>query len=324
MTRILRQYQEGYCRTGSWVVRLFACLLAMWLDVATAAPARQVKHVPDIALILSSEAYPLRQAADGFQERLQALCRTGTRCPSVIALSLSEMEARSLRHPRLFVSIGSAAARHLLERYPTAHQLHLMVSKNTHSAPSSSPVSALFIEQPPGRLLDFLHFLLPDRRRIGILSTEDSQVFVELLEGHAQRHGLDLRDRMIDDTEGIGKQLHALNRSIDLLLSLPDPAIFNRQTLATILLACYQDRIPVIGFSAGMTRAGALASPLYTPPEKIGSEGADLALRLLHGAAPFRAYSQYFEVTVNRRVAQALHLHLPTDAELDDWLEEMQ
>jgi ABC-type uncharacterized transport system substrate-binding protein len=323
VTRIFRQYQEGDRRSSSWVVSLFACLLVMWLDVASSSPAKHVKHIPDIVLILSSEAPPLRQVAEGFQERLQTLCRTGTRCPSVVALSLSEMDVRSPHHPRLFVSIGTSAARYLLKRYPTAHQLHLMVSKNTHSTPSSSRVSALFIEQPPGRLLDFVHFLLPERRRIGVLSTEDSQTFVELLAGQAPRHGLDLRDRMIDDTEHIGKQLHALNRSIDLLLALPDPAIFNRQTLATILLACYQDRIPVIGFSAGMTRAGALAS-LYTPPDKIGSEGAELALRLLHGATPFRAYPQYFEVSINRRVAQALYLHLPTEAELDDWHEEVQ
>ncbi len=323
MTRIFRQYQEGDRRSSSWVVSLFACLLVMWLDVASSSPAKHVKHIPDIVLILSSEAPPLRQVAEGFQKRLQSLCHTGTHCPSVVTLSLSEMDARSLRHPRLFVSIGTSAAHHLLEHYPAAHQLHLMVSKNTHSAPSSSQVSALFIEQPPSRLLDFVHFLLPERRRIGVLSTEDSQIFVDLLEYQTQQHGMDLHDRMIDDTEHIGRQLHALNRSIDLLLALPDPAIFNRQTLATILLACYQDHIPVIGFSAGMTRAGALAS-LYTPPEKIGSEGAELALRLLHGAAPLRAYPQHFEITINRRVAQALYLHLPTDAELDEWQEEVQ
>jgi len=323
VTRIFRQYQEGYRHTGSGVLHLFACLLAMWLGITTSTQARQVPRTPDIALILSTDTPPLQEAVKGFQERLQTLCHPETRCPSVLVLSLSDMDTRSLRHPRLLVSIGTSATLYLLEHYPTAPQLHLMVSKNTHSTPSSSQVSALFIEQPPDRLLDFVHFLLPERRRIGALSTENSQAFVELLAGQTQRHGMELRDRMIDDTERIGKQLHALNRGIDLLLALPDPTIFNRQTLATILLACYQDRIPVIGFSAGMTRAGALAS-LHTPPEKIGSEGAELALRLLHGAAPMHAYPQYFEVTVNRRVAQALHLHLPTDTELDDWYEEAQ
>jgi len=323
VTRIFRQDQEGYRHTDTGILHLFACLLAMWLGLPPSVLARPVPPAPDIVLILSTNTPPLRQAAEGFRQRLQTLCRTEARCPSVLALSLSEMDTSSLHHPRLFISIGTSAARYLLERYPTAPQLHLMVSKNTHSPPRGSRVSALFIEQPPGRLLDFVRFLLPERRRIGVLSTADSQVFVESLASRTQQHGLDLYDRMIDDTEHIGKQLHALNRSIDLLLALPDPAIFNHQTLATILLACYQDHVPVIGFSAGMTRAGALAS-LYTPPKQIGSEGAELALRLLHGAAPLRTYPRYFEITVNRRVAQALYLHLPTDAELDDWYEEAQ
>ncbi len=285
--------------------------------------AADTAEAPDIALILSSDARPLRQAASGFKERLKRLCRARPKCPSLAEYPLTRFDTDLTQPPRLLVAIGTPAARRVLERYPSVRQLHLMVSQNRYHSSAMHAVSALFIEQPPARLLEFIRFLLPDQRRIGVLSTDQSRHFIAQLEQQARFRDLDLRDRMITASEHIGRELHTLNRTIDLLLAIPDSAIFNRRTLATILLVCYQDRIPVIGFSAGMTRAGALAS-LYTPPQRIGEEGAGHALQLLDGAPPFHRFPVHFEMKINRRVAQALHLRLPTDNELSEWREGMR
>lgn len=200
--------------------------------------------------------------------------------------------------------------------------MHILVSRSDHAPhrKTATRASAIYLEQPLERQLAFTRFLMPHKRRIGVLLSSYTNNRRGQLESLAQEWGFDLQIAEVTSAEQIGKQIRMLSDRIDVLLALPDPTVFNSKTLAGILLTTYRNRIPVIGFSEGMIKAGAIAG-IYSSAQTVGTEAADASLRLLRvrGDAPFEAYPTLFKARVNRNVARALHIHLPTDSQIARW-----
>jgi len=200
---------------------------------------------------------------------------------------------------------------------PRTRQLHILISQNDFAqvATCCDKAHAIYLEQPLLRQLDFIRFLLPDRRRVAVLLGEYSAHHREELESLGRGTGLDLQFREVASSDDIGRLLHELRDEADVLLSLPDPSIYNQNTLANILLSTYRNQIPTIGFSRGMVKAGALAA-LHSTPQTVGREAAEKALALLDGEQDSNAYPARHDFSVNPTVARSLHLQLPTDDDM--------
>ena len=111
-----------------------------------------------------------------------------------------------------------------------------------------------------------------------------------------------------------------------MLLALPDPLAFNRNTAQSLFLTSYRYRDPVLGYSRSMTRAGALLS-LHSSPAQIGRQTAEWVTHALitvpvHLPAP--AYPAYFSISINEQVARSLGFTLPSAAELEKRLGEVR
>jgi len=251
------------------------------------------------------------------------LCAERTDCPRTRSIDLPGLPSAMQQKPGLIVSLGHKASLQAVKDAGDTPQLHVLVSETQHQLHINGEhrVSALYLEQPLSRQLDFIRFLFPDRRRIGVLLGEHSETLGKPLEALTEAAGLDLHVIRIDSPRDIGKRLNAQAGAIDVLLALPDPAIYNRETLAGMFLTAYRNRIPVIGFSESMIRAGAIGG-IYSSPATIGSEAAQRALELLDGRDPVATYPSLLAVRVNRSVAGALHIQLPTDSEIQRWKEE--
>ncbi|MDO9189477.1 MAG: ABC transporter substrate binding protein, partial [Sulfurimicrobium sp.] len=98
----------------------------------------------------------------------------------------------------------------------------------------------------------------------------------------------------------------------DVLLAVPDPLVFNKGTVQSLLLTTYRYQDPVIGFSHAYVKAGALAS-VHTMPEQVGRQAADVILRTLGSRPawlPPPENPKYFSVSVNYQVARSLGLSI--------------
>ncbi len=273
-----------------------------------------------LLLLLSADSPRYRTVEQRFRARLAEHCREAPACPQV-RIALADGAEQPVPAPRLVVALGHKASNTALLRHASTPQLHVMVSRSHFLERAPGPkVSAIYLEQPPARLLAFARFLLPERRRIGVLLGREGLWRPDRLRtiGHEAR--IEMRIVEVAGSDEIGRRLRRLRSRIDLLLALPDPLVYNRATLATILLATFRDRIPVVGFSRGMVKAGAVAA-LFSSPQSVGTEAADRAWQLLQGAAASRGFPRRFETAVNRRVAGALHLTLPSDREIERWRE---
>ena len=105
---------------------------------------------------------------------------------------------------------------------------------------------------------------------------------------------------------------------------LPDQSIYNRDTLKGILLTTYRSRIPVISYSPGHVKSGALAA-IYSSPGDIGRHLANLINQRHEGRLNTNnkmVYAEYYSIATNQRVARSLGLKLPSEEKLRQLIDE--
>ena len=182
--------------------------------------------------------------------------------------------------------------------------------------------SAVFLDHPPERQLRFLRLLLPEAKRVGLLISEAQRKDLQNLQTSAETQGLRLSIETVTGqdpralNESLNDGLQRLVTKTEVLLAWPDNSIFNPLSIQNILLSTYRQRVPLLGFSAAYTKAGALAS-LYSSVESLAEQTAEMAQTvLLQNVLPSPQYPKKFEVSFNRQVGRSLGVYLPTEAEL--------
>ena len=161
--------------------------------------------------------------------------------------------------------------------------------------------------------------LQPKLAAEAVLCTDGSMA----LAAAAMERKLRLSAQQVMGESDLAPALQKLLPDTDLLLALPDAAVFNAGTIQLILLSTYRHQRPLIGFSASYTRAGAILS-LFSTPRQIGAQAADmLRAALASGRLPPPQYPREFQVAANPHVARSLGLSLDSEDGLLQRLREM-
>ena len=194
-----------------------------------------------------------------------------------------------LRKYDLVVTVGLAAARAVIARTGTLPTqpptLCLLIPRQAFErlAPRGDGrprrISAVYLDQPLSRQLDLLRIALPGRNRIGVvLGPTSAGVANDLREG-ARERDLTINTAEIAESSGVYAALQRVLPASDALLALPDPVAFNATTVYGMMLTTYRAQVPVIGFSEGLVKAGALLG-LYSTANQVGRQGAEVAGRV--------------------------------------------
>ncbi|MFM1906586.1 MAG: hypothetical protein RLZZ591_263 [Pseudomonadota bacterium] len=284
-------------------------LLAVWIALASG-----LSQAANIVLVSSDGTASYADVARAVRAELE---RSGVPAQEIEDYKLSDLPPEGSVTPRLFIALGSRAAAALAERDDRIPLLCAVVPKAVMERLVASNVSksgGLFgvaLDQPTGRQLDLIRFALPKARRLGVMWSADSRsTTAELLSALPVR---DLRavSPYVEPGDQILPALKKVLTEADVLLALPDPNIFNRNSVQNILLSTFRANVPVIGFSASYVRAGAVLG-LYATPDQIGRHTASLARSLLAGRMPATAVQapKEFVVDVNEQVMRSLGLSL--------------
>lgn len=188
---------------------------------------------------------------------------------------------------------------------------------------NSKIFSAIYLDQPAERQVRLIKALLPGKRRVGVLFDGFPADELALLRQRITRHGLHLYAKKIDP----GAQLHAALQSVldesDVLLAVPDAGVYNNSTIRNILLTTYRSGDPMIGFSSGYVKAGALAA-VFSTPKQIAAQAA-LAIQQFGETRtlPTAQFPQMFEVATNEQVARSLGLNTKSAEELQQEISEI-
>jgi len=288
------------------------------------ASARASEPTLDILFVSPSTQDPYVEVITAFESELEALC--GNRsdgCSGSYRIETTTVD--SVRLDRLnpdrslVVTLGTDAARWLTgQRWQGRSLYALLPSQGFRDieqcciTAGASP-SAVFLDQPLSRSFGLITRLLPNARRVGVLMSPDTQSLEGELRRTAQLHGLTLVSSVSESSDDVGSALKRLLESADVLLALPDPMVYNNRTIFSVLLSTYRNRIPVVGYSEGIVKAGAVAA-VYTTTENIGIELAQLTQQLLTrgmSSLPPPHFPARADIAVNWQVARSLGMTIP-------------
>ena len=166
-------------------------------------------------------------------------------------------------------------------------------------------LSAVFLDQPPARQLELIRLALPAVRNVGLLVGTEFREHSAAFERAAKERGMQLIASAVGQS-GLFAALQQVLADAGVLLALPDPAVFNSETAANILMAAYRRQVPLVGFSPAYVKAGALLA-LYSTPAQVGARGGEVLRQSLAGKSlPPPQWPREFAVKVNQDVARSL------------------
>ncbi len=290
---------------------LFRLLLVGWLLLPFNAGADGQLH-----LLLSDSGGAYQEAAEAFRAAY------GQRRPARVWM-LGEVGPQQVRawsgENDLIIPIGLAATHLVADNHAgQAAVLSLMVPRvsaerlNWPSALPRRKVAYVYIDQPASRYLDLVEATFAQAKRVSLVVSGENADSVKLLQHEAARRHLKLNLETVTRADEVASALRNALPESDVLLLLPDSLSFHAGNAQNVLLTTYRYRVPVLGFSRGLSKAGAVAS-VYSTPAQIGRQGARMATRWKpeSGDLPPSQHADEFSVAFNPYVARSLGVVLP-------------
>jgi len=304
----LKKKRGGIIRVGTWLA-----LLALFC-----LPVRPLWADGEVHLLLSEPEAAYVAAGQAFREALG-----GTRpVQTWLVQELGPERLRLLtRENNLLVPIGMRAVRFVAEQHAgRATILGLMVPRATVERIAwpeelrRTRLAFVYIDQPVERSLALLTALMPERKRFGVIVSRENGNTLRDLEREAARRGLLPHAAVVESMGAARTALHRILQDSEALVLLPDSLVLTHVNLQNLLLSSYRAGVPVIGFSPGLVKAGAVAA-VFSSPQQIGWQGGGMAQRWLAGGGlPASQYASRFSVRINDHVARSLGLDLPPEA----------
>lgn len=300
------------------------CLAGMLLCMPRAAMALEA-----VTVVLSEDGGAYAQVADKLRSALAQGSSAAKPAIKVIALqSLRDGEANRFDPGQLLVAVGTGAMHFIAARNPSQPVINVLVPRTAFEKTARQGgrlgdpryFSAIYLDQPWSRQFALIRHVLPGRARIGILLGPGSDEFAAALRMAAKSAGLVAVIDIASSEADLLPSLKNLVSESEAILAIPDPAIYNRGTIQSILLTTYRQQIPLFSFSPSYVKAGALAA-VYSEPEQIGQQLAEIIQRLpADRALPVPQGPRYFTVTTNLQVARSLGISIEDEAALHNKL----
>ena len=169
----------------------------------------------------------------------------------------------------------------------------------------AAAMTAIYAEPAPADQLALIALLYRRPARVAAIVT-DPHFFATNLRGAADLYAF-------AEGDDINRLLNRIAQT-EVLLALPDNAVFNAENIRNILLSTYRHKQAVIGFSSDMVRAGALAST-YSEIEDINVQVAETAAQFVAtGTLPAPQFPRYFQTVINEGVARSLDVTVDSAA----------
>lgn len=177
---------------------------------------------------------------------------------------------------------------------------------------SASLEAAFVIDQPLSRRLALVRSLLPKASTLSIVLGPDSAFFEEELRREAKAFGFTLNIAEVASEQDLSPVVMPLFDNSDGMLLFYDPVMTSPRAIRFLLYSAYRRQVPVIGYSEGFVKAGAIAAA-YSSPQALGCQVAQhfsrkmlLAAEIPARERPIFIYPFYYQYRINETVAESL------------------
>jgi ABC-type uncharacterized transport system substrate-binding protein len=245
-----------------------------------------------------------------------------------------ESLSRLLSSSKLVVTVGTRAAKILMQQQISQPVFFTMITKKTFEKIRSQTViaetnpdkiSALFIDHAPYQHIALIKAALPETKKIGIFIYQHNQDLLEKFSNSRKYYGISITPILVKGPRDVLRKLPDALSRIDILLSLPDNRIFDKKSLRHILISTFRHKKPIAGYSSAFVKAGAVLA-LFTTPDDHSRQAAEVIYSSLQKndiRLPPPAQSKYFTIDVNYWVAQSLQLDIPSVREIRKRLDDL-
>lgn len=275
----------------------------------------------NIAIVLSDDSVPYQETANSIRMIVEQGAAAGRAAVSVYSPAGRKADF-SRERPDLIVAVGVRAAQDMVALNLSAPILTTLIPRQAFEKISRQrdfrQLSAVFLDQPLARQMELIRLALPERARIGVVLGPESQDALKAVQAASKEARFGLVVEKISTAEELLPALQRVLADSDVLLALPDPLVFNKGTVQSLLLTTYRSQDPVIGFSQAYVKAGALAA-VYSTPDQAGRQAGEMLLHALGGKVwllPPPEYPKYFSVSVNYQVARSLGISISDESVL--------
>jgi putative tryptophan/tyrosine transport system substrate-binding protein len=298
--------------TGS-IRRMAQAVLVCAIFLTELVPA--FSHSPlTIAVVLSRDAAPYRQALRGFEEVVKASGRSYKLVELTMEGSTQDEKAlvekiRS-RRPDLILAVGSAATNTVsseIRDIPIVFSLVLPSSGGEvlqGMKEARGNMTGASMEIPLKTQFAKVREVLPAVKRIGVLFNPTvTGPLVESASQTASTMGLELVAIPVTSEKDVIASTEAMAERMDALWSVADSTVFSPQGLKQILLATLRNRIPFVGLSPSFVKAGALLA-FSVDYQDVGRQSGELALRIVAGEDPAK-----IPMTLPRNISLSVNMN---------------
>lgn len=272
-----------------------------WLCLLAFLPTCSWAENLRVSVVLSDSTTPYQALSTNLKQSIsQSVLLSEFKTPSDFESDTSK--------PDLVIAVGMKAMQSAVTRNPPA-LLGVMIPKQSYESfleqrPKS--ISAIYLDQPNDRQLDFIQTALPSAKKIGMLHSPGMAAPIVNWKKSIAARGMSLRVLPVSSNDQLYQELDTVLEDIDLLLVTPDSLIYNGNSIRNILLTSYRRNVPIIGISRAYVKAGALCA-IFSSPEELASQAVEvIAAFEKNRLLPAPMYSSAFTIDINREVARSL------------------
>jgi len=290
----------------------------------------------NILVVMSKDTKPYQEFADVLREsavNISALSSLSIEFQQITELDHDAMAAVTDKRYRLIITVGSLAARKILALKLKVPVFSTLIPKRTYDVLrnkidglNKNNTFAIYLDQPAERKFGLIRAALPDIKNVGVIVGPSTHSRIPELNNAARGKDINLDSKEIENERGLLDALNDLLENSEVLLTVADPAVVNRNTLQSVFMTSYMKRIPVIAYSRSYVRAGALMA-VYSTPGQIGLQAGELLLAMEKRKSwgdVQSYYPKYFSVAVNDRVARSLGLLIKDQDQIQSAMKAME
>ncbi|MDD5299913.1 MAG: ABC transporter substrate binding protein [Gallionella sp.] len=256
-----------------------------------------------VSLVLSDSTPPYQQFSIALNKALASSNANvtvtessegrGAKADLVIAVGMkaTEIATANFKAPVLSVMVPKAGYEALLGR------------RSPQKPPNA--ISAIYLDQPWSRQLNFIKAALPKHSIVGLLYSPNASIVLPRLPP-----GMSLNAKSVRSAETLFATLEHILESSDVLLVVPDNEIYSSSNVRNILLTSYRQKVPLIGISQAYVNAGALCAIFSTPEQLAWQVAAEIASFARSGRLSEPQYPASFSIGINQQVANSLGVEL--------------
>lgn len=222
-----------------------------------------------------------------------------------VGMKAAELATAEFKSPVLVVMVPRTGYEALLGTHPVHHR--------------SAAVSAIYLDQPWSRQLNFIRAVLPDSSTVGVLYSPDAPITLPRLP-----RGMSLNAQSVRSSENLFAALENILAISDVLLVVPDSQIYSSNNVRNILLTSYRYRVPMIGISHTYVNAGALGAIFSTPGQLAGQTGEVIAAFAENRQLPEPQYPASFSFALNWQVARSLGIVLDSPEAIRERMDKVE